>query len=112
MSTRLVARWARPRHYKERHESALSGGGTARARVSLSVGASVRRGGGGGGGREVAAAPLAAEARPGSAGVSAAEPAAPSRRVGTSGPRGVIGGEVSGRARGRRAGAGAGAARA
>lgn len=31
------------------------------------------------------------EARPGSAGVSAAEPAAPSLRVGTSGPRGVIG---------------------
>lgn len=38
--------------------------------------------------------------------MSAAEPAAPFRRVGTSGPRGVIGGEVSGRARGRRAAGG------
>ncbi|OWK12582.1 hypothetical protein Celaphus_00003494 [Cervus elaphus hippelaphus] len=68
----LVARCPRLRHYKERHESALSGGGTARpGRAFESV---VRE-------------------RPGSASVSAAEPAVSSRRVGTSGPRGVIGGE-------------------
>lgn len=92
MSMNLVARWPRLRHYKERHESALSGGGTARARVSLLVA-----------GFCAAAAAEEERARSrrlrrrtegklGSASVSAAEPAAPSRRVGTSGPRGVTGG--------------------
>lgn len=46
------------------------------------------------------------EGRPGSASLIAAEPAAPSRRVGTNGPRGLTGGEVSGRARGWRAAGG------
>lgn len=56
MSMHLVARWPWLRHYKERHESALSGGGTARpGRALESVGSCGC--GGGIGEREVAAAP-------------------------------------------------------
>lgn len=77
MSTRFVARCPRLQYYKELHESALSGGGTARVGPGLwSVGSVWRRPRR----REFGRSGSVSGRRrgPGSASLSAAKPAAPS----------------------------------